>query len=342
MMKRQFAKLGMEVLESRENPSGWDDFWSDVGTYGKVIFTTPAVIDGLKEGGTNLINGARDVLPEIGRTIIDLKIIATTNTNDLQPTSMNSKLFIGAADSASSPQAGQAFDRQLVLGIATMGVAPLVQTGIDAANTGDWSNFSKQAGGFGLMVVAPYVAGNALGNIGTIPVFRPSVVPGPQLAFAGGGSMTAPVAVVWTQVGTITVAVPAVVPAAIGVTGGTMAVITNGPGGGAVGEPAVPPSSGVPETPAVSLPSKPGQLQHIFRDEPGHLLDSPANRALLEGLANDINAVLGSDRFGNVWAARLNLDGTQVWVQYRNGIIMNGGVNATPRLYNAITGLSGQ
>ncbi len=69
--------------------------------------------------------------------------------------------------------------------------------------------------------------------------------------------------------------------------------------------------------------------------------DTPANRALLEGLANDTKAVLGPDKFGNTWAARLNPDGTQTWVQYRNGVIINGGVNPTPRTFNSQTGLSG-
>ncbi|MBS0267302.1 MAG: hypothetical protein JSS02_35585 [Planctomycetes bacterium] len=92
---------------------------------------------------------------------------------------------------------------------------------------------------------------------------------------------------------------------------------------------------------AVKLPQKPGQLQHIFRNAPGHLPDTPANRALLEGLSNDAGAVLGTDKFGNTWAARLNADGTQTWVQYRCDVIINGGLNPTPRTFNPQTGLSG-
>jgi YD repeat-containing protein len=34
-------------------------------------------------------------------------------------------------------------------------------------------------------------------------------------------------------------------------------------------------------------------------------------------------------------------DGTQVWVQTRNGVIQNGGINQTPRVVNPETGLSG-
>jgi hypothetical protein len=89
------------------------------------------------------------------------------------------------------------------------------------------------------------------------------------------------------------------------------------------------------------FPEKPGQTRHIFRDAPGHLADTPANRALLKGVADDASTTLGTDRFGNVWSARTLEDGTQVWVQTRNGVIQNGGLNKTPRVFNSETGLSG-
>jgi hypothetical protein len=90
-----------------------------------------------------------------------------------------------------------------------------------------------------------------------------------------------------------------------------------------------------------SFPSGESQLRHIFRDAPGHLADTPANRALLQNIADDATTTLGTDRFGNVWSARTLEDGTQVWVQVRNGIIQNGGVNPMPRVFNPKTGLSG-
>jgi len=104
----------------------------------------------------------------------------------------------------------------------------------------------------------------------------------------------------------------------------------------------VPPPAEPPTSAGVTLPERPGQIQHIFRDAAGHVPDTAANRAILEGLANDTGAVLGADRFGNTWAAQLNADGTQTWVQYRNGVIINGGVNPTPRTFSPQTGLSGQ
>jgi hypothetical protein len=88
----------------------------------------------------------------------------------------------------------------------------------------------------------------------------------------------------------------------------------------------------------VTFPEK--RAGHIFRPEKGHLKDTPANRKLLVDLAEDAGARLGTDRFGNVWSARTNADGSQVWVETRNGEIINGGLNASPRTFNPQTGLS--
>lgn len=83
-----------------------------------------------------------------------------------------------------------------------------------------------------------------------------------------------------------------------------------------------------------------GRVKHIFREAPGHLPDTPANRSLLQELAADASASLGTDRFGNTWFARVNPDGTQLWVQVRNGEVINGGLNLVPRNYNPQTGMS--
>jgi RHS repeat-associated protein len=89
------------------------------------------------------------------------------------------------------------------------------------------------------------------------------------------------------------------------------------------------------------IPENPARVNHIFRNTPGHLPDTPANRAMLQRLANDKGAVLGPpDNHGNTWAAIINPNGTQTWVQYRNGVIMNGGENQIPKIYNPQTGLS--
>jgi filamentous hemagglutinin len=80
---------------------------------------------------------------------------------------------------------------------------------------------------------------------------------------------------------------------------------------------------------------------HIFRDTTGHLAeDTEDNRALLERVANDPDAQLGTDKYGNLWAARTQTDGTQIWTQSRGGAIMHGGVNAIPRRFEFLFGLS--
>ena len=92
--------------------------------------------------------------------------------------------------------------------------------------------------------------------------------------------------------------------------------------------------------PNTKFPPNEAQIQHIFREAEGHLPDTPANRSLLQGIADNPAHTLGTDQFGNTWSAGINTDGTQTWVQTRNGVIINGGVNQTPRTFNPNTGLS--
>jgi len=82
------------------------------------------------------------------------------------------------------------------------------------------------------------------------------------------------------------------------------------------------------------------RLQHTFRNAPGHLKDTPANRKLLERVANDPKCKLGPDEHGNTLHGYIQNDGTPVWVQLRDGKIINGGVNQVPKVYNPKTGLS--
>ncbi len=78
----------------------------------------------------------------------------------------------------------------------------------------------------------------------------------------------------------------------------------------------------------------------IFGTRDGHIGDTPENRALLTSVANNPSTTLGPDKYGTVWSAQLQSDGSQVWVQTRNGQIWNGGVNKTPLPYNPETGLA--
>jgi hypothetical protein len=88
-------------------------------------------------------------------------------------------------------------------------------------------------------------------------------------------------------------------------------------------------TQGVDET--VLFPTNKGQLQHIFRDATGHFaVDTAANRALLASTVQPGNFV-GVDKYGNQIYAQQLSDGTEVWVEVRNGTIRNGGLNETPR-----------
>ena len=89
----------------------------------------------------------------------------------------------------------------------------------------------------------------------------------------------------------------------------------------------------------VKLPENDSQLKHIFRNDAGHLPDTPENRKLLVDLANDNRYHMGVDRFGNDWNVRLNNDGTQDWTRSMNQVINEGGRNLTPINWNDETGL---
>ena len=89
----------------------------------------------------------------------------------------------------------------------------------------------------------------------------------------------------------------------------------------------------------VKLPSDESKLKHIFRNEEGHLQDTPENRKMLIELANEEKFHLGKDKWGSEWNARLNNDGTQDWVEHRNLEIWDGGRNQFPRDWDETTGL---
>ena len=49
--------------------------------------------------------------------------------------------------------------------------------------------------------------------------------------------------------------------------------------------------------------------------------------------------IRGTDKYGNEWYTKTQSDGSQVWVESRNGNIFEGGVNNTPKPWNPETGL---
>lgn len=87
-----------------------------------------------------------------------------------------------------------------------------------------------------------------------------------------------------------------------------------------------------------SLPENDAQIKHIFSGKEGHLEDTPSNRKLLIGLANDKSKFIGTDKYGNSWNAEIKSDGKQNWVRYQNGTINEGGQNQVPRQWDDETG----
>jgi hypothetical protein len=80
------------------------------------------------------------------------------------------------------------------------------------------------------------------------------------------------------------------------------------------------------------------RVVHIFRDALGRFPDdTELSRQALIDVANDPTNILGADHFGNAWAAKTLPDGTQIWVQIRDGRITNGGINQMPRHFNLST-----
>lgn len=47
---------------------------------------------------------------------------------------------------------------------------------------------------------------------------------------------------------------------------------------------------------------------------------------------------LGNDQYDNAWYSKILEDGRQVWIQIRDGIIFDGGINDTPKQWNPKTG----
>lgn len=87
------------------------------------------------------------------------------------------------------------------------------------------------------------------------------------------------------------------------------------------------------------IPDNDSVIGHIFRNADGHVPDTPANRALLEDVANDVMYFRGTDKYEFKWYVKNMTDGRQVWVQVRNGVIFEGGINDIPKIWNTETGL---
>ena len=87
------------------------------------------------------------------------------------------------------------------------------------------------------------------------------------------------------------------------------------------------------------IPNNPSITGHIFRNSPGHLPNTMDNLKLLEDVANDPACYYGTDKYGTSWYGKIQPDGAQIWVQSRNHVIFDGGLNEVPLQWNADTGL---
>ena len=90
----------------------------------------------------------------------------------------------------------------------------------------------------------------------------------------------------------------------------------------------------------IKINDKNGQDKHIFRNDSGHLPDTPTNRDLLIEMVKNSKNRLGADQYGTEWFGRILDNGKQVWATVRNNTIKNGGINDIPKTFNPKTGLS--
>ena len=74
------------------------------------------------------------------------------------------------------------------------------------------------------------------------------------------------------------------------------------------------------------MPKQRVQVMHIMANRKGHLIDTSANRKILETISDDKKNFIKSDPRGfNVYSKVVN--GKEYWVYERNDIIQDGGVN---------------
>jgi filamentous hemagglutinin len=80
----------------------------------------------------------------------------------------------------------------------------------------------------------------------------------------------------------------------------------------------------------IRFPNDDSQIKHIFRKRKNHFNDTIENRRrLLETAKSHVN-YKGKDAWGNNWYAKTLGDGTEIWVETRDGIVRNGGINSVP------------
>lgn len=89
-----------------------------------------------------------------------------------------------------------------------------------------------------------------------------------------------------------------------------------------------------------TIPNTIAQIDHIFRDDDGHLLFSEENVNTISKLINNTNnIVLDEDKHGNTWYSSNQSDGTQLWAKVHDNKLSDAGKNDIPREANHDTGL---
>jgi len=84
----------------------------------------------------------------------------------------------------------------------------------------------------------------------------------------------------------------------------------------------------------------PERSNHIFSKKPGKLLDTKANRSLLIELSSNPKHLLGVDRFGVKWYAKINANGRQIYSTVnKKGEITGAGIHEIPRSFSKANGL---
>ncbi len=184
-------RLRAELLESRITPSGLSDVYDLIAT--DPVAAVGAFHAGIGQGAIDIVKGAGHAIVETVRVVGDIAIIGTTDHGEfsvlraahfavaplpaiwgtdpgqIDTTLLNSQLFAGAAQTAGDPQAAANLDNQVVFGISTLGVGPLAVSGYNGAESGNSTEFSQQAGGFGIMVLVPYAGARGIGYV-RVPV----------------------------------------------------------------------------------------------------------------------------------------------------------------------------
>ena len=87
------------------------------------------------------------------------------------------------------------------------------------------------------------------------------------------------------------------------------------------------------------IPYNDSTIGHIFSGAEGHIPDTLENRALLENVANNVDNFRDKDKYENEWYTMDLEEGSQVWVEVRNGNIFEGGINKAPKPWDPDTGL---